>query len=67
METDINSWHFYINDYEQAKEHIANVVQETYPGSAFNYVGGNVQTDAPLINSEYGGISAGAGDKDVSW
>ena len=28
---------------------------------------GNVQSDAPLINSEYGGISAGAGDKDVSW
>ncbi len=67
VETDINSWHFYINDYEHAKEHIANVVEETYPGSEFNYVGGNVQTDAPLINSEYGGISAGAGDKDVSW
>ena len=67
VETDINSWHFYINDYEQAKEHIANVVEETYPGSAFNYAGGNVQSDAPLINSEYGGISAGAGDKDISW
>ena len=67
VETDINSWHFYINDYDRAKEHIANVVEETYPGSAFNYVGGNVQTDVPLINSEYGGISAGAGDKDVSW
>ena len=67
VETDINSWHFYINDYERAKEHIANVVEETYPGSTFNYVGGNVQNDAPLINSEYGGISAGAGDKDISW
>ena len=67
VETDINSWHFYINDYDRAKEHIANVVAETYPGSAFNYAGGNVQSDAPLINSEYGGISAGAGDKDVSW
>ena len=67
VETDINSWHFYINDYESAKEHIANVVEETYPGSAFNYVGGNVQRNDPLINSEYGGISAGAGDKDVSW
>ena len=67
VETDINSWHFYINDYEDAKEHIANVVEETYPGSAFNYVGGNLQNEAPLINSEYGGISAGAGDKDVSW
>ena len=67
VETDINSWHFYINDYDRAKEHIANVVEETYPGSAFNYAGGNVQSDAPLINSEYGGISAGAGDKDISW
>ena len=67
VETDINSWHFYINDYDSAKEHIANVVAETYPGSAFNYAGGNMQSDAPLINSEYGGISAGAGDKDVSW
>jgi len=67
VETDINSWHFYINDYDRAKEHIANVVAETYPGSAFNYAGGNVQGDAPLINSEYGGISAGAGDKDISW
>ena len=67
VETDINSWHFYINDYNQAKEHIANVVAETYPGSAFNYAGDNVQSDAPLINSEYGGISAGAGDKDISW
>ena len=67
VETDINSWHFYINDYEQAKEHIANVVEETYPGSTFNYAGDNVQSDAPLINSEYGGISAGAGDKDISW
>ena len=67
VETDINSWHFYINDYDRAKEHIANVVAKTYPGSAFNYAGDNVQSDAPLINSEYGGISAGAGDKDVSW
>ena len=67
VETDINSWHFYINDYDRAKEHIANVVAETYPGSAFNYAGDNVQSDAPLINSEYGGISAGAGDKDIAW
>ena len=67
VETDINSWHFYINDYDEAKKHIANVVAETYPGSTFNYAGGNVQSDAPLINSEYGGISAGAGDKDISW
>ena len=65
--TDINSWHFYLNDYEQAKEHVAKVVAETYPGSTFNYVGGNQQGDEPLMNSEYGGISARMGDMDVSW
>ena len=67
VETDINSWHFYINNYQHAKNHIANVVEQTYPGSKFNYTGDNEQTDVPLINSEYGGISAGAGDKDVAW
>ncbi len=65
--TDINSWHFYINDYEKAREHIAKVIAETHPGSTFNYVGGNTQGDEPLLNSEYGGISARMGDMDVSW
>ncbi len=65
--TDINSWHFYINDYEQAKRHIQEVVDKTFPGSAFNYAAGHKQGDAPLINSEYGGISAGLGDQDISW
>ncbi|MBD3176286.1 MAG: hypothetical protein GF320_13995 [Armatimonadia bacterium] len=67
VETDINSWHFYINDEEKAKEHIAHVVEQTHPGSEFNYVGGNTQGNEPLMNSEYGGIDAGAGDRDVSW
>lgn len=65
--TDINSWHFYINDYAQAKAHIQEVVDKTFPGSTFNYAKGYKQADAPLINSEYGGISAGHGDQDVSW
>ncbi len=65
--TDINSWHFYMNDYEQAREHIEEVVARTYEGSSFNYVGGNKQGNEPLMNSEYGGISARAGDLDVSW
>lgn len=67
VKTDINSWHFYINDYERAKKHIAEVVEKTYPGSTFNYTGENRQGDEPLMNSEYGGISAGMGDMDVSW
>jgi len=65
--TDVNTWHFYINDYEQSREHIAEVVEATQLGSRFNFVGGNTQGDQPLLNSEYGGISARAGDLDVSW
>jgi hypothetical protein len=67
VDTDINSWHFYLDDYEKAKAHIENVVQQTYPGSGFNYVEGHQQTGAPLINSEYGGVGALDGDRDVGW
>lgn len=66
-ETDINSWHFYIDDYERARDHIAEVVEKTHPGSQFNYGEGWVQGTAPLMNSEYGGVSAGSGDRDISW
>ncbi len=65
--TDINSWHFYLNDFDKAREHIESVVGQTHPGSAFNYVDGNAQGHEPLLNSEYGGISARMGDLDVSW
>ena len=65
--TDVNSWHFYTNDYNHAKEHIAKVVKETYAGSGFNYTPGFEQGQQPLINSEYGGVGALDGDIDVSW
>ena len=65
--TDLNSWHFYIDDSAKSREHIAEVVARTEPGSGFNYCPGEVQTTAPLINSEYGGVSAGGGDRDISW
>lgn len=67
VETDINSWHFYIDDHESARRHIQTVVDRTAPGSGFNYCPGRSQTTAPLINSEYGGIAADGGDRDVSW
>ena len=73
VESDINSWHFYINDYRRVRQHVQHVVDETYPGSSFNYVGQNnagdnfVQTTAPLMNSEYGGIAARSGDQDIAW
>jgi hypothetical protein len=65
--TDLNSWHFYNDNYEWVKNHIDEVVQKTYPGSQFNFAEGWTQDDAPLMNSEYGGVSAGSGDRDISW
>lgn len=67
VDTDINSWHFYIDDYAKARAHIENVVARTYRGSNFNYIEGREQGDAPLINSEYGGVGALDGDRDISW
>ncbi len=66
-DTDINSWHFYISDYNKAKEHIQKIVKSTFIGSTFNYVPGFQHKGQPLINSEYGGIGALDGDRDVSW
>ena len=65
--TDLNSWHFYIDDHPEAARHIAEVVKSSSPGSAFNYCPGQAMNSAPLINSEYGSVSAGGGDRDVSW
>lgn len=73
VESDINSWHFYINDYHRVRRHVQSVVDRTFPGSSFNYVGRNdagddfVQSTAPLMNSEYGGIAARHGDQDIAW
>jgi hypothetical protein len=66
-DTDINSWHFYIHDYYKAREHIAKVVSSTYAGSNFNYIEGFKQRQQPLMNSEYGGIGALDGNRDISW
>ncbi len=34
---------------------------------SWNFCPGEKQSTAPLINSEYGGVSAGGGDRDISW
>ena len=65
--TDVNSWHFYLKDYEQARAAIDDVVAKTYSGSNFNYIPGFQQGAQPLICSEYGGIGALDGDVDTSW
>jgi hypothetical protein len=65
--TDLNSWHFYIGDYTRARANIEEMVKNTYPGSGFNFAPGHEQGTQPLINSEYGAVGAGGGDRDVSW
>lgn len=65
--TDLNSWHFYLDDYTQVKEHLQRIDRETYPGSGAYYVGDRVQDGAPLLCSEYGPVSAFDGDRDISW
>jgi hypothetical protein len=77
VETDINTWHFYIWDYENGRKHMEHVVEQTYPGSTFNYVSSKfpdvpgsekyVQGIEPLLNSEYAGLAAGDGDHDISY
>ncbi|MCC3376747.1 glycoside hydrolase family 2 protein [Cohnella sp. REN36] len=71
VESDINTWHFYINGYEEVRSHVQEVVDETYPGSSKNYIGDNKQTGAPLMNSECGNVwgiaDGGAGDSDLAW
>src|SRR5262249_46269265 len=67
VDTDLNSWHFYIDDHEAARREIEGVVAKTVPGSPFNYCPGLTQSSRPLINSEYGAVSAGGRHPDISW
>ena len=67
--TDVNSWHVYIPGYEW-KKHLDDVCSKTFPGSKWNFIGGRVQADQPLINSECGnvwGYDGSTGDVDWSW
>ncbi len=67
--TDVNSWHVYIPGYEW-KKHLDEVCANTFPGSKWNYIGGRVQGNQPLFNSECGnvwGYTGSTGDVDWSW
>jgi hypothetical protein len=67
--TDINSWHAYLPGYRWKSE-LDKIVDTTYPGSAWNYIGGRTQGNQPLYNSECGnvwGYQGSTGDCDWSW
>jgi hypothetical protein len=75
--TDLNTWHYYISSYDRAKRENERIVRETYEGSPFNFVSGRFghidasaahrQGTEPLLNSEYAGLGAPGGDKDISY
>lgn len=67
--TDINTWHAYLPGYAW-KEFLKMASDKTFPGSSWNYAEGNVQTKAPMFNSECGnvwGYEGSTGDVDWSW
>ena len=69
VESDINSWHSYRPGWDWDRE-IKVYVDNTYPGSPFNYTEGNFQNGVPMINSECGdvwGYEGSAGDCDFTW
>ena len=67
--TDINTWHHYRPARKWAAT-LDQVVENTYPGSTFNYIGGNTQGNQPMFNSECGavwGYKGSTGDIDITW
>jgi len=67
--TDINTWHSY-NPARQWSGLFNEIVSKTYPGSAYNFIGGNMQGNQPMLNSECGavwGYSGSTGDIDLTW
>ncbi len=67
--TDMNTWHSYLPARHWAP-FLDHIVENTYPGSSFNFIGGNVQGNQPMFNSECGavwGYSGSTGDIDITW
>ncbi len=67
--TDLNTWHAYLPGYKWS-DFLDNVVDNTYAGSEWNFIGGNKQTKVPMLNSECGnvwGYMGSTGDVDWSW
>jgi len=67
--SDVNSWHAYLPWYKW-EDAIIEYCTNTYVGSSHNYIGGNIQTGAPMMNSECGnvwGYTGSTGDCDWSW
>ena len=67
--TDVNTWHSYCPGYGWERR-VSDICRDTFPGSKHNYIGGLVQGDEPMMNSECGnvwGYKGSTGDCDFTW
>ncbi len=64
--TDLNTYHMYPASYRDTVNAVNDFVNNSKPGSGKNFRPGYQQDGDPLLNSEYGGVGAYAGDYDVS-
>lgn len=65
--TELNTYHMYPNSYLGTLSAVERYVNNAYVGSTNNFKFGEKQDGDPLLNSEYGGVAAYAGDFDVSY
>ena len=67
--TDINTWHSYLPGWKW-ESRLDEFCTRTFRGSKWNYKGGFVQRDEPMMNSECGnvwGYDGSTGDCDLTW
>lgn len=65
--TDMNTWHAYLPGYAW-KEHLDQIVKDTFFGSSWNYAPGYTQANQPNLNSECGNVWGYQGSTgDVDW
>lgn len=65
--TELNTYHMYPDSYQGTLDTVERWTNSAFVGSTDNFKFGEVQDGDPLLNSEYGGVGAYAGDFDVSY
>lgn len=65
--TELNTYHMYPDSYGATLNAVERYVNGAYVGSGEGFKFGEVQDGDPMLNSEYGGVGAYAGDYDVSY
>jgi hypothetical protein len=67
VKSDLNSWHAYLPGWKW-RETLAEAAAKSVPGSTWNYMGGRVQDEEPMLNSECGNVWGYQGSTgDVDW